>query len=208
MSQDANKKELEKKAQAYMGDGLVDIMIGLVVLLAGISMLFDFTAFSAIWIILLIPISRSLKRSVTLPRIEQVDFEPAPDTRKRRMGVTLALLGMLALLVMVGFLLLRAPDRLLPGLSSLLGVQPPIIVLSIVLGFVLLGLIYMARGFGAKRFLAYAALVVLLSISSIWIKMEFPFYLILFGTIVLVNGIAILIQFMRRYPKMDHAIQT
>jgi hypothetical protein len=208
MYQETKKTNLEKKAQVYTGDGIIDVMLGMAVILAGISMFLNLTTFAAIWIVLLIPITRSIKRYVTVPRIDQVDFEPLPNAKKRRLFIYLVLLGTLAFVIVAGLFFFAGRDSIPVGISRVLGAQPPIYAITMVLVFVLLCLILIARGFGVRHFLAYAGLIIIFIISSIWIDLELPYYMILFGTIALSYGIVALIRFILRYPKMNHATQA
>jgi hypothetical protein len=53
---------------------------------------------------------------------------------------------------------------------------------------------------GAKRVYAYAALAVIAFASGYWFNLEFPFYFVMLGAVILLSGVVVLLRFKRKYP--------
>jgi hypothetical protein len=108
MSQNMDLKEIERRANLYHGDGLIDIAIGLAILLAGIADIFDRTSLAAIWVVLWLPIVMSAKKSITVPRMRQIDFTPNAQWFDLDFALLFTVLGAVILLsgmvVLVRFL--------------------------------------------------------------------------------------------------------
>jgi hypothetical protein len=194
MSQSINLKEIERKANQYYGDGLIDIAIGLGILLAGIAAIFDWTAFGGIWVVLLVPALRSARKSITVPRMRYIDFTPNAQWKVKRTIVIVALsLTVLLTLGLVVFTKYEAlPSWLTAWLRQYAGV--PWLALLVGLGW----LIVLATG--AKRLYAYTVLAVIAFASGYWFNLEFPLYLTVLGAVILLSGIVVLVQFVRKYP--------
>jgi len=193
MSQSINLKEIERKANLYHGDGLIDIAIGLGILLAGIAAIFGWTAFGGIYVVLLLPALRSAKKSITVPRMRHIDFTPKAQWKLKLVIVTVALsVAVLFTLGLVVFTRNEAlPSWLTAWLREYAGVVSPALLVG--LGW----LIVLATG--VKRLYAYTALAVIAFASGYWFNLEFPLYFTALGAVILLSGIGVLVQFMRKY---------
>jgi hypothetical protein len=195
MSQNTNLKEIERKANLYHGDGLLDIAIGLGILIFAIGMILDQTAFTGVWIVLLLPALRSVKKSITVPRLRYTDFRPAPSAQWKVKLVIVTVAGVVALLFTLG-LVVFTRNETIPALTAWIREYGLVIV-----GVLLAGLLSLiAWATGAKRVYAYAALAVIAFASGYWVNLEFPLYLTVLGTVILLSGMVVLVQFMRKYP--------
>jgi hypothetical protein len=195
MSQNANLKEIEREANLYHGDGLLDIAIGLGILIFAIATILDQTAFTGVWIVLLLPALRSVKKSLTVPRLRYTDFRTAPNAQWKVKLVIVTVAGVVALLFTLG-LVVFTRNETIPALTAWIRECGLVVV-----GVLLAGLLSLiAWATGAKRVYAYAALAVIAFASGHWFNLEFPFYLTVLGTVILLSGMVVLVQFMRKYP--------
>lgn len=195
MSQSADFRKLEQKAYlSYHQDGLIDLIIGSIVLCIAISEATD----SSIWnliALLLIFAYMPLKRRITFPRLGYVKFNV------KRGGVNMRLAGVLAIGVLVislvGILVL-----LLSGKSSssplILAVrQSPSLVYALLgfIGFGLAGLVLRL-----PRLFLYALLSLTMMISGHLLNLPLWLPFLLLGGTILAIGAVLLIGFLRRYP--------
>jgi hypothetical protein len=195
MSQNTHLKEIERKANLYHGDGLLDIAIGLGILILAIAMILDQTAFTGVWIVLLLPALRSVKKSLTVPRLRYTDFRPAPNVQWKVKLVIMTVAGVVALLFTLG-LVVFTRNETIPALTAWIREYG----LGVV-GVLLAGLLSLiAWATGAKRVYTYAALAVIAFASGHWFNLEFPLYLTVLGTVILLSGMVVLVQFIRKYP--------
>jgi len=198
MSQSADFRKLEQKAYlSYHQDGLIDLIIGSIVLCIAISEVMD----SSIWnliALLLIFAYMPLKRRITFPRLGYVKFNV------KRGGVNMRLAGVVAIGVLV-ISLVSILVLLLSGKSSssplILGVrQSPLLVYALLgfIGFGLAGLVLRL----ARLFL-YALLSLAMMISGHLLNLPLWFPFLLLGGTILVIGAVLLIGFLRRYPMAE-----
>jgi hypothetical protein len=195
MSQNTHLKEIEGKANLYHGDGLIDIAIGLGILIFAIAMILDQVAFTGAWIVLLLPTLRSVKKSLTVPRLRYTDFRPAPNARWKVKLVIVTVAGVVALLFTLG-LVVFAGNETIPALTAWIREYGLVVV-----GVLLAGLLSLiAWATGAKRVYAYAATAVITFASGYWFDLELPLYLTVLAAIILLSGMVVLVRFMRKYP--------
>jgi len=195
MSQNTNLKEIERKANLYHGDGLLDIAIGLGILILAIAMILDQTAFTGVWVVLWLPIMMSAKKSLTVPRMRHTDFRPAPNAQWKVKLVMVTVAGVVALLFTLG-LVVFTRNETIPALTAWIREYGLVVV-----GVLLAGLLSLiAWATDAKRVYAYAALAAIAFASGHWFNLEFPLYLMVLGTVILLSGIVVLVRFLRKYP--------
>jgi hypothetical protein len=196
MSYPTKAEGTDRRAMLYHGDGLLDIVVGLGILLFGLSMLFDLTTLSGVYIVLLIPILPSLKRSITAPRLHSVESLAAPDPgRRMRKLIVTAVLGLVVLLT---FGLLVLGSEMIPEWLTA-GIREHGLLLF---GFLLAGLLALIGwAAGVGRMYAYAALTALTFTAGNWLGLDIPVYVTLLGAVIVLSGIGVLIRFVRRYPK-------
>ena len=198
MSQNTHLKEIERKANLYHGDGLLDIVIGLGILIFAIAMILDQAAFTGAWIILLLPALRSVKKSLTVPRLRYTDFRPAPNAQWKVKLVIVTVAGVVALLFTLG-LVVFTRNETIPALTAWISEYGLVVV-----GVLLAGLLSLiAWATGAKRVYAYAALAVITFASGYWFNLNFPLLFTVLGAIIVLSGMGVLVQFMRKYPVLE-----
>jgi len=196
MSQSISLKEIERKAKLYHGDGLIDIAIGFVILLAGIAEIFDWTAFGGIWVVLLVPALRSARKSITVPRMRYIDFKPAPDAEQKVKLVIVTVVLAVAVLFTLGLVVFTKNEALPSWLTAWLreysGVVWPVLLVG--LGWLI------AWATGVKRLYAYTALAVIAFASGYWFNLDFPLLFTVLGAVIVLSGMVVLVQFLRKYP--------
>ena len=195
MSQSADFRKLEQKAYlSYHQDGLIDLIIGSIVLCIAISEVTD----SSIWnliALLLIFAYMPLKRRITFPRLGYVKFNV------KRGGVNMRLAGVVATVVLV-ISLVSILVLMLSGISSssplILAIrQSPLLVYAL-LGFIGFGLAGLVLGLPRLYLYALLSLVMMISGHLLNLPLWLPFLLL--GGTILAIGAVLLIGFLRRYP--------
>ena len=190
----------ERKQRAYMRyyqDGLADLLIGLAILLAGLTMLVDWDIpLGAVWVVLWLPIWLSAKKAITARRIPdvQVSREQYSGTMKAGLFVT----GMLVLAVMAGVVVLwgqrtgNIPSWFLTGLRE---------YLMVVLG--LFGALVMSVSAwlsGLKRLYAYGLLIAVVFVGGYLLNAPIPLSVTVVGSIIMLWGLGMGVSFVRKYP--------
>jgi hypothetical protein len=220
MSQDASFKKLARRAYlSYHQDGLLDLLIGWIMVTLGVSIA---TAWAWAWGVvcwMMIALYVPLKNRITIPRFGYVEFTPKP-----RREVLKKVVYPLAFCIFMVILLLGAG---VPG-----GALPPAEVWtpsdvwpflrdsfrpwlqeyqSLLSGFgalIVLGMVGLATEI--RRLFVYA-LMSLVLMTGAWLlglRMFIPLFVV-GGSIMAVGGV-MLAQFVRRYPippseEIDHA---
>jgi hypothetical protein len=112
--------QIERKVwMSYFDDGLLDIFLGLVLLIVGVSDLLEDSLGSRLWVYAVYALLVGMaclgywagKRFMTVPRLGRVVFGPARKARRRKTAIILGvqiIVGML-LTGMLAAALLRAP---------------------------------------------------------------------------------------------------
>jgi hypothetical protein len=194
MSQNTHLKEIERKANLYHGDGLIDIAIGFVILLAGIAEIFDQTSLAGVWVVLWLPIMMSAKKSITVPRMRYIDFTPNAQWKVKLIIVTVV--GVVALLFTLGLVVFTRNEALPPWLTAWLREYSRMVWPAALVGVGWL----IALATGVKRLYAYAALAVITFAGGYWFNLNFPLLFTVLGAVMVLSGIVVLVQFMRKYP--------
>jgi hypothetical protein len=194
MSQNTHLKEIERKANLYHGDGLTDIAIGFVILLAGIAEIFDQTSLAGVWIVLWLPIMMSAKKSITVPRMRYIDFTPKAQWKVKLIIVTVV--GVVALLFTLGLVVFTRNEALPSWLTAWLREYSRMVWPAALVGVGWL----IALATGVKRLYAYAALAVIAFAGGYWFNLDFPLLFTVLGAVIVLSGIVVLVQFMRKYP--------
>jgi hypothetical protein len=179
----------------YYDDGLLDIFLGLVLFAAGFGMLADYSAFIGITPALLYPILLVAKKNITAPRLQPDDISQIQvkrrQTRSKMIGLVLALtLALLAGLFVLFVLLVGVKDW-------------QIWAYLMDAGLVIVAGVFVLWGFqsGAKRLVVYGGLLLVARISSFWVEVAFPYYIVAVGGVVSLIGLAIMIRFIQEHPK-------
>jgi len=194
--------EIERKANLYHGDGLIDIAIGFVILLAGIAEIFDQTSLAGVWVVLWLPIMMSAKKSITVPRMRYIDFTPKAQWKVKLIIVTVA--GVVALLFTLGLIVFTRNEALPSWLTAWLREYSRMVWPAALVGVVWL----IAWATDVKRLYAYAALAVVAFAGGYWFnpstslghRLSFPLLFTVLGAVIVLSGMVVLVQFMRKYP--------
>jgi hypothetical protein len=184
---------IERGANRYFGDGLLDIAVGLVLLLAGISLMLDLAALAGVWVAVTYPLIWSAKKIITVPRLPR-GSATLSESRLVKLLISGALLGLVLLAAggLIAFVLFESSPGLREGIKSFGG---PVLGLLAAAGLAVIG-----WATGARRFYAYAALPLVAVAGSDWISLAFPVYVALVGAAILLAGLVVLIRFVRKYP--------
>jgi hypothetical protein len=194
MSQNTHLKEIERKANQYHGDGLIDIAIGFVILLAGIAEILDWTAFGGIWVVLWLLIMMSVKKSITVPRMRYIDFTPKAQWKVKLVIVTIVLA--VAVLFTLGLVVFTKNEALPSWLTAWLKEYSGLVWPAALVGVAWL----IALATGVKRLYAYAALAVIAFAGGYWFNLDFPLLFTVLGAVIVLSGMVVLVQFLRKYP--------
>jgi hypothetical protein len=190
----------EREGQAYMSyheDGLLDLLIGLAVLLAGIYVLVDLDIpLGAVWVVLWPPIWLSAKKSITARRVPDVEIsEEQYDGMWRAAGFVIAALVLLVLAVLVvlwGQSTGNVPEWFLTGLRQYL--TP---VLGLVGALVLVIAAWLSR---LNRLYAYAVLTALAFFGGYRLGVSTALAVTLVGGFIMLWGAVMLIRFVTTHP--------
>jgi len=190
----------ERKQRAYMRyyqDGLADLLIGLAILLAGLTMLVDWDIpLGAVWVVLWLPIWLSAKKAITARRIP--DVQVSREQYSGMMKAGLFVTGMLVLAVMAGVVVLwgqrtgNIPSWFLTGLRE---------YLMVVLG--LFGALVMSVSAwlsGLKRLYAYGLLIAVVFVGGYLLNAPIPLSVTVVGSIIMLWGLGMGVSFVRKYP--------
>ena len=194
MSQNTHLKEIERKANQYHGDGLIDIAIGFVILLAGIAEIFDQTSLAGVWVVLWLPIMMSAKKSITVPRMRYIDFTPKAQWKVKVVIVTVVLA--LAVLFTLGLVAFTKNEALPSWLTAWLREYSRLVWPAALVGVGWL----IALATGVKRLYAYAALAVIAFAGGYWFNLDFPLLFTVLGAVIVLAGMVVLVRFLRKYP--------
>ncbi len=199
MTQQDLFKQLERRAYLlHHEDGLVDLIIGWATLAFGLLM----ATGSAVWMvftwlpfILYVP----LKNRVTVPRLGYAKFDSPRGGVGKSVMRFLILAGLV--LVLLGLAVSLLWDR--PSPSALLWIRE-----NPQLFFGLVGAVGFGMGgwiSGIRRLYAYGALSLLLLGGSGLLGLPQALGLLILGGVVLLAGLALLVQFLRRNPIVSEA---
>lgn len=189
MLQDIDLKKIERKAwMSYFQDGLYDIFLGLFVFGWGLMMLTDMAWLAGAWFVVFYTTILGLKKRITYPRIGYVKFGQKQTRLTAKfilLGVILMLLG---LLVFWLFNTGSRPQWLSEYFLLLFGGMIAIVVSLI--------------GYWIKvsRLFIYAVLIFAASALNQWGNIPMKFGLIVAGSLIMLYGVAVLVQFIRKYP--------
>lgn len=190
MAQDKDLKKIERNAlMTYFQDGWWDILLGLFLLGWGLGMLTDTAGYVGIWFVPAYWITWSLKRRLTQPRIGYVKV-----TREKKTLSWLLIAGVVVLFIGV-----------IAYLLTISGSAPIFIkgFFMFIFGAIIAGLAgAIAYWWLAKRWYAYAALILLGVASYQWMDFSLPFSFIIPGSLIILSGLVVLTRFLQNNPKI------
>ena len=207
MRERVNLKEIERKVYtSYHQDGIIDVSIALIVLgfgiwgvvldMAWMGEMFWYSGSSGSFFLVFwfigISVYAAAKRVFTIPRIGFVKFA----ARRVRAMQTSAIIvfSLFALLGVVAFIQVEGggtPIWLLSAIENLMLV----IGVSVAAVFCAVGYTFRIR-----RMYVYALLNLVMFVIGHFLYFPLYYYVILLGTLILLNGLIMLIRFVRRYP--------
>jgi hypothetical protein len=190
-------REMARRASMYYGDGLLDIGIGLGLLFIGFAMIFGFGALAGIYPLLIFPVAKSAKRSITAPRMHHLDFMPEADAESKVRRSRAVVAVTMAVLLAIGVLALLMSHMIPARISGDLRANALVIV-----GLTLASLfIAIAWGASTKRLRGYAGIATLVLVCGYWFGLGAAWYLMIIGAVVGTRGAVVLSRFVRDYPR-------
>lgn len=198
MQQNINLKELEMKAYtSYHEDGLLDLFLGLGIIGFVETVFFNMTSTASIIPALAIVFYMVAKKKITIPRIGHVKFSLNRNPR------LLFVQGLLVLILLLGLffgLLVWRVDASgeTPFWMKIVLEKYPHLVVGLV-GALLFCLTAYATGIG--RFYGYSTLTLILFVGGWMLGIQAKRIALLFGVAMVLAGFALLICFLRKYPK-------
>ncbi len=196
MSEKINLKVIERKAWAsYFEDGLLDILIGAMLLIGGIRSITDYVWYTLLILplILVLPLGKSF---ITTPRLGHVKFGPARKLKQTRVIIVLTI----SVLATVALLMLPKSGFALP---------PKILISPMMAGWIAVVFGVLAYYLDFWRLFAYG---LLFAISEV-LSGLFGGYIgamaqTISGIAVLLIGLFVLARFLRKYPQPVEAMSS
>jgi len=207
VTEEPNLKEIERKAyMSYHQDGLLDIFAGLYILGFGIGILMDIlwefgfgVIMPGIILVTVLPIWIAAKRKITLPRIGYVNFGIRGANKLIAIFVGLMVAGLGALFAVTFTVFQGGPREWLDFIfqNGMIFVGVGSLAVCMLFGY----------SMGLKRLYAYGLLAATALVIGHFVCISFAYILLALGTVVMVTGVVVLTNFVRKYPlKGDKAI--
>jgi hypothetical protein len=207
MTEVPNLKEIERRAyMSYHQDGLLDIFAGLYILGFGIGILMDIlwefgfgVIMPGIVLVTVLPIWIAAKRKITLPRIGYVNFGIRGANKIIAIFVGLMVAGLGALSIVTFTVFQGGPREWLDFIfqNGMIFVGVGSLAVCMLFGY----------SMGLKRLYAYGLLAATALVIGHFMGISFAYILLALGTAVMVTGVVVLTNFVRKYPlKGDKAI--
>ena len=198
MAQNVSSKGHERRAyMSYHQDGLLDLLIGLGLLLAGIYALVDLDMpLGAVWVVLWLPIWLSAKKSITARRIPDIEVsEEQYDGMWRAAAFAIAAL---VLLVLAGLAVLWGRNAgLLPEWSLAALAEYLTVVLGLIGALVFAVAAWLS---GLNRLYAYSLLTAVAFVGGYLLGAPFALAVTVVAAVVTVWGAVLLVRFVRTHP--------
>lgn len=212
MTEQNTLREIEKKTyMSYHQDGLLDIVIGLYALAFGLGIVVDqildinfAVIYPGIMIAIVLPIWIAAKRKITMPRIGYVNIGTKGSNKifALFLGLAVAGLGVFFLFTMMTFQNGR------PEWIETILFQYGMVWIG--LGAAVIGSMF-AYTMGLKRLYGYGLLTLALFVVGYFLAVPFEYLLLFIGGVVMACGVALLVQFIHKYPLQkgasDNAVQ-
>ena len=200
MNKQETLREIEKKAyMSYHQDGLLDIVIGVYALSFGLGIIadtmWDFSfavIMPGILIAIVLPIWIQAKRKITMPRIGFVNFGARGSNKLFAVFVGLTVAG-------IGVLFLFTLATVQNGRPEWIETVFQYGMIVIGLGAAVIASLF-AYTMGLKRLHGYGLLMLALFTSGYFLSIPFQYLLIAVGSVIIASGVALLVQFTRKYP--------
>lgn len=194
----ASSSNLQNTHVFFTDDGIWDAVLGLALLLLGITLWAGLASYNGVIAILLYVLLLGLKRTITVPRLRPDEITPAGRLRARRFLFVAGAVVAVIMLAGLALYLLAAAENLPLWLDRWL---------SLYLGytFVFLGVsFFSALGtlFQAQRLHGYAAAVLVAFIATQALQLATPAYFLMLGAIILLTGAGLVRGFARSHPRL------
>lgn len=193
-------RSLEQQAAHYQGDGLFDLVLGAALLLIGMLLVMggELIPWAAIIPPLVMALMPMLKRSITVPRISEIEI--AEVTQQRIQRVKLTVFGsviLLFLLTIGGFILLdwmaiQLPDWIWSGIMIGVG------------GVLLAILALLSWATHTRRYAAYVLLASAAGMAGVALGIALEWLLLAVGGMIVAGGLVTLARFLSGHPGMRH----
>ncbi|MFC1607398.1 hypothetical protein ACFL47_05450 [Candidatus Latescibacterota bacterium] len=195
MINDIDLKKLEKKAYLYFHqDGLLDILIGSIILIFGIEMVFKHFWVLPVFSFVMISSWMPLKKVITAPRMGNVVL------RNTRQTIWLFVMVFLGTFIFAVTLFFAVKRDTMSGLDIF--TMYPLLVVAILYSILLgAGALY----FGINRFYTYIISIFLVLVPGQHFYAHEPTRVIITGASIMLYGVVLLIRFLRIYnvPKEE-----
>lgn len=183
-------------AMRYHRDGMVDLYMGMILVLAGTGMLTDMAWMSGVWVAVFLPLWQSSKRTLTAQRLSEEELATLAGTGARsRVMVALVL----ALVAGVLIALLLGASVIPSAIQETLRTLAPFILVGTGVGV----LAMVAYKMGANRFYGYALGFLALSATVALTAFTVPGMFIGMGLLMAAVGSWLLWQFLQSHPRIQ-----
>jgi hypothetical protein len=189
MQADIDLKNIQRKVyMSYFQDGLWDILLGVFLVCWGLMVTFDFVAvMGGFWLVFYMLIL-ALKRWIVYPRSGYIKI---PEARKQQIRMVILGTGvfLLGLAVIPIFIIDSRPAWFSEYFMLMLGCMFTLVI------------VFLAVWWQVYRWYAYAGVVLLAFMAHQWLNTELNLSFFVPGGIIALYGLALLIRFLRKYPK-------
>jgi hypothetical protein len=191
---------LERKAYRSTWDGgILDTLVGISLVVLGVSWFTEYAAFGGIAPILLLPFWTVLRKQIVEPRTGYVELGPARKEIERRKLGAYFLLGTMAMLLGVGVFVAFQVGAV--SGDRIAGV----IIRAAPGGILAVAAVFTGLSFGLHRFLGYGLLALVTALGIAILDGHPGWNFVVPGTVVLISGLSLMIRFVRRYPIQNPA---
>jgi hypothetical protein len=189
MQLDGDLKQIQRKVYiSFFQDGLWDMLLGVFLVGWGLMVMYDFVAvMGGIWLAFYFVVL-GLKRWLTYPRMGYIKIAEA-----RRQQIRMVILGVVVLLLGLAVFFIFAVNSRPAWFSEYF----------MFLFGVMMTLVIAALGYWWKvaRWYLYAVIVLISFSLHQWLETPLNLAFIVPGGIIALLGLALLVRFLRRYPK-------
>lgn len=183
---------MERKAfRSFWGDGLLDLMLGLVLLVFGLAWWQDVAVLGAVFPAACVSMWRPLRRRLVEPRMGFVEFSGDRELKTRSFRFGLA--GFFAGTAVLGMLIIALwKNAVLPQPAEWIAGFPLVLLALPAAGFALFT--------GCRRFYFYALLLLAAALELVIQGLEPHAGLLASGVVITLSGLFVLARFIMRHP--------
>ena len=196
------KQNYEDEREIYLydpQDGLGDILTGLIILSFGLSMLTDIFWLSAVWVPILIPVWRTIKKRLHAGRLQDKGLSQATGQAGNTRLLMMFALGSVTFLVGLVFFTLMVGASDLVWLKSWISTYFEL-VMGIFAAIVLAAVGAINR---ASRFYFYALLALVLLSAGYLFGVHLSTSMITLGALITLSGLVVLSRFIGEHPVIN-----